>query len=237
MTTLLRRAGLLTLALLILAFAIVPVSPAQAQGCYPVPPGGCADADITCEDIVAAIIAGDPELDQNGDGVMDAQDLPADCGCPELLEGIAAGAFGPGDLPEGALDACDCDDLLGAVEDGTLDEGDLPDGALDACPAEAAEEPTCDDLIAGIADGSIDAADLPEGALDTCDCDVLLTAVEDGTLDAEALPDACAADDSDVAEEAPTGLADTGMDSGAMALLAIGGLLAGAVLLRTTRTA
>lgn len=157
MTKTLRRAGLLTLSMLVMVFSIAGVATAQDEpaSCYPVPPGGCAPEEITCEDIIAAIEADDPALDQNGDGVMDAADLPPECTCEELID---------------------------AVDAGILSEDDLPEECIEV---EVAEEPS-----------------------------------EEPTEEVEA-----------------AGLADTGLDAGPMAAFALAGLLAGMLLVRSTRRA
>ncbi len=173
MTPILRRAGLMILSLLVAMLSIAGVAVAQEPSCYPVPPGGC-DVVPTCEEIIAAIVADDVSLDQNGDGVIDAADLPADCGCDVLIAAIADGTLDIADLPEGALDSCGCDELQAALDAGTLDEADLPAGALDECGEEEV----------------LDESDGPEEAV----------------------------------------LADTGIDGGSLALLALAGLMGGMAL-------
>jgi hypothetical protein len=122
MTSAPRRAALLLLALLVLALPLAGVAGAQDDSsCYPVPPGGCEPApeppppppppppapepppeveEVTCEDIIAAIAAGDVALDQDGDGDIDADDLPASCTCEEIQAAVDAGTLPADALPE-----------------------------------------------------------------------------------------------------------------------------------------
>lgn len=220
MTVFLRRAGLLTLAMLVMVLSVAGVATAQDDGpsCYPVPPGGCEPGEITCEDIIAAIAAEDPALDQNGDGVMDAADLPASCTCEELVQAVADGTLDESDLPE------EC------VEDEVEVEDEDEVEVTEVEPTEV----TCEDIIAAIGagdvaldqngDGVMDAADLPAD----CGCDALRDAVAAGTLDEADLPEECV--EADVAV-----LATTGAPAAPMAALAAVGLLAGFGLVRVSR--
>ncbi|MEE8603247.1 hypothetical protein [Euzebya tangerina] len=111
MTTIIRRGIILSLSILVMLTSVVGVASAQDPECYPVPPGGCEEPTeeptpeptaVSCSDIIAAIGSGDTDLDQNGDGAIDAADLPAVCTCAEIEAAVAAG-----DLDESALPA-DC---------------------------------------------------------------------------------------------------------------------------------
>lgn len=186
MTKILRRTGHLALVLLIGAFTMLgAASPVMAQDddCYPVPPGGCAETaeTPTCADILEAIATDDTSLDQNGDGVIDAADLPADCGCAELLDAIAAGTIAVEDLPPDALADCTCAELLDAVAAGTLSLGDLPEGALADC--------TCEELLDAVTAGTIALEDIPAGALADCGCEEIVAAIVAGAIDPSDLPE------------------------------------------------
>lgn len=214
MTMFLRRAGLLTLSLLVMVLSIAGVATAQDDSsCYPVPPGGCAPEEITCTDIIAAIVAEDPALDQNGDGVMDAADLPADCTCPEQEEAVAAGIIDESDLPPECLDptTVTCADIIAAIAAGDVSLDQNGDGVMDA--ADLPAECTCDELIQAVADGTLDEADLPE------ECVEVEVEVEE---EAEPEPDVAV-------------LASTGASAGPMAALAAVVLLVGFALVGVSR--
>ncbi|WP_370327452.1 hypothetical protein [Euzebya sp.] len=110
MTTTVRRGAFLGLTVLLLTFTtLAGVSFAQdGEECYPVPPGGC-ETEITCEDIIAAIEEGtsaedSPGLDTNGDGTIDAGDLPSVCTCDEIESAIDDGRLPETALPEDCVE-------------------------------------------------------------------------------------------------------------------------------------
>ena len=235
MTKILRQTGMYALVLLVGMFTMMavatPVS-AQDDSCYPVPPGGCPDVAPECADVVAAIVAGDPsdetlaEMDANGDGVLDEQDLPASCTCEELIAAIAAGEIDPANLPPDALADCGCSEILDAIAAGTLDASNLPEGA-----AEALAQCGCSEILDAIAAGTLDADNLPAAAAEAlaqCGCDELVAAIVAGTVDpmnlpgdlgdllatcCEALADAVVAGDIDPADLPEGLLEDCGCDT------------------------
>lgn len=112
MTTTVRRGALIALAAALLtltAFAGVSTAQEGAEECYPVPPGGCEPEQVTCSDIIAAIedeasAEDNPALDTNGDGTIDAADLPEVCTCDEIEGAIAAGQLPESALPEDCVE-------------------------------------------------------------------------------------------------------------------------------------
>ena len=207
MTTTIRQAGVILLALMLSLFVMLGSSPAQAQDeeCYPVPPGGC-EVEPECADIIAAIMEGDVEQDQNGDGLIDEADLPASCTCEELIDAITEGVIDIGDLPPDALSDCGCEELIEAIAAGAIDPADLPDGLLEgAC--------SCDEIQAAIDAGTLDESLLPE------DCGETEVAQEEEP------------EEEPVAEV----IADTGFPTSGAAMFAVAGLLAGVALLVSTR--
>lgn len=77
------------LAMLVAGLSIASAAFAQDQvdTCYPVPPGGCVEAEVQCEEIIAAIEAG--ELDEDA--------LPAECEEEEVAQAQEDEAEGEGE--------------------------------------------------------------------------------------------------------------------------------------------